>query len=238
VRGFAAELSRCGYVRTSVQLQLHLVAHLSRWLVGEGLEETGLNRQAIDRFLTHRQEAGYTNYLSCKALDPLLGYLRDLGALAPASPNTPETDTEILLERYGRYLRAERGLAASSTRAYVDMARLFLNWRATTDELDLEHLNSGDVTAFVLAECPRRSSGSAKLVVSALRSLLGFLHVDGIIAESLRAAVPSVASYRLAELPKALERDQVRRLLTTAIYAKADREALRILAQRWPGGGA
>jgi len=155
-------LLRCGYARVSVQLQLHLVAHLSRWLVGEGLEETGLNRYTIERFLTHRQAAGYTNYLSCKALAPLLSYLRGLGALPPASPKPPETTAGVLLERYGGYLKAERGLAASSARAYVDMARIFLAWRTTTGELDLEHLKSGDVTAFVLTEYSRRSSGSAK----------------------------------------------------------------------------
>jgi len=69
------------------------------------------------------------------------------------------------------------------------------------------------VTAFVLAECPRRSRGSAKLLVTALRSLLGFLHVDGVLAESLIRSVPSVAGWRLAGLPRGLEAGQARRLL-------------------------
>jgi hypothetical protein len=105
------------------------------------------------------------------------------------------------------------------------MLRPFVAARATADELDLAHLTAGDVTAFIRAECPRRPRGSAKLLVTALRSLLGFLHVQGVLAASLQAAVPSVAGWRLAGLPSALEPDQLRRLL-----ASCDR------APR-PGGG-
>ncbi len=46
-----------------------------------------------------------------------------------------------------------------------------------------------------------------------LRSLLGFLHVEGLIAESLIGAVPSAASWRLSGLPRFLEDDQAQALL-------------------------
>ena len=51
--------------------------------------------------------------------------------------------------------------------------------------------------------------------MTALRSLLGFLHVEGAIERPLTAAVPSVAGWRLAGLPKGLEPAQVRRLLAS-----------------------
>ena len=37
VEGFCAELARQGYTRDSAGIQLRLMAHLSRWLAGEGL---------------------------------------------------------------------------------------------------------------------------------------------------------------------------------------------------------
>src|SRR3990172_2873410 len=52
-------------------------------------------------------------------------------------------------------------------------------------------------------------------MVTGLRSLLGFLHVDGVLAESLAGAVPSVAGWRLAGLPRGLDAAQVRRLLAS-----------------------
>jgi integrase/recombinase XerD len=49
--------------------------------------------------------------------------------------------------------------------------------------------------------------------VSALRSLLGWLHVTGQVPVSLAAATPSVAGWRLSSLPKGLEPAELRRLL-------------------------
>ncbi|MGI9097327.1 MAG: site-specific integrase [Solirubrobacteraceae bacterium] len=89
---------------------------------------------------------------------------------------------------------------------------------------------AADVTAFVVARCPHQSRGAAKMTVTALRSLLGFLHVEGLIAQSLVGAVPSAASWRLSGLPRALEPEQVRRLLDSCDRsARTGRRDLAIL---------
>jgi integrase/recombinase XerD len=213
--GFGAHLSRLGYARISAALQLQLMAHLSRWLAGEGLDASRLTLTAVEEFLATRRDAGYTNYRSVKALAPLLGYLRGLGATPPAPP-VVLTPLEALLERYRGYLTRERGVTRPTARGYADMVRPFLTGRALPDgELDLRGLAPGDVTGFVLVECPQRSRGSAKLLVTALRSLLVFLHVEGMLPHPLADAVPSVAGWRLTGLPRALDADQVRRLLAS-----------------------
>jgi integrase len=50
-------------------------------------------------------------------------------------------------------------------------------------------------------------------MVTRLRSLLRFLHVEGLTERALAAAVPAVASWRLASLPKAIDARAVARLL-------------------------
>jgi site-specific recombinase XerD len=82
-----------------------------------------------------------------------------------------------------------------------------------TGETELWDLSPADVLGFLLAETGRRSRKSAKLLVSALRSLLVFWHVHGLIARPLAGAVPSVAGWRLAGLPRALSSEQVAALL-------------------------
>lgn len=74
-------------------------------------------------------------------------------------------------------------------------------------------LTEADVTSFVVSWCPSLNSGVAKLTVTALRSFLGFLNLDGVMERSLVPAVPKVSRRRMAGLPKGLEPDQVRRLL-------------------------
>jgi len=74
-QGFAAELSRLGYTPytpVSASFQIQVLAHLSRWLGDAGLEVVGLAPTTVAAFLTARRADGYTNYLSVKALAPLL----------------------------------------------------------------------------------------------------------------------------------------------------------------------
>ena len=121
--------------------------------------------------------------------------------------------------RYRAWLCSERGLAEVTVRNYADMVRPFVASRLNmAGELDLRSLSAADVLAFVLAQCPHRRPGSAKLLVTALRSLLGYLHVVGLIARPLAPVVPSVAGWRLAALPRGLEAEQV-----TALLASCDR---------------
>jgi integrase/recombinase XerD len=211
--GFASELRRVGYTENSTADQLRLFAHLSRWLAAQGLAAAELTPAMGDAFLTARRAAGYTLWLSRKALRPLLEYLRELGAAPPELVSVP-TPTEALLARYREYLTSERGVERSTARGYVDMVRPLLRTRETTDgTLELACLAAANITTFVVAEAPRRCIGSAKLLVTALRSLLELLHVEGVLASSLASAVPSVAGSRLAGLPKGLASGQVRQLL-------------------------
>jgi integrase/recombinase XerD len=130
--------------------------------------------------------------------------------VAPPVAEVAATPVERLLGRYRSYLTGERGLGAETARGYVDLARPFVAGQATADGVDLEHLSAGDVVGFVLASCRDRAPRTTQLTVTALRSLLGFLHLDGVLATSLAAAVPSVANRR-AGLPPAGGRGGQRR---------------------------
>ena len=199
--GFAGELARLGYKPNAAADQLRLMAHLSLWMDAGHLEAAALTPQVTRGVPGGQAREVYVLWLSPKALAPLLGYLRRLGA-APQPPPAPVTPAEVLLGRYRRYLVTERGLAATTARGYADMVRPFLAGREEAGGLGLGELTAAEVTAFVLATCPGMPKGSAKLTVTALRSLLGFLHVEGLIGEPLAQHVPAVASWRLAGLPQ------------------------------------
>jgi integrase/recombinase XerD len=212
--GFAAELARLDYKPNAAADQLRLMAHLSRWMDAGHLEAAALTPPVTAAFLAARRAAGYVLWLSPKALAPLLAYLRRLGVVPLPQP-APATPAGALLEAWRRYLVTERGLAAVTARSYADLARPFLEQREKAGGLGLHHLTAAEVTAFVLATCDARPKGSAKLTVTALRSLLSFLHVGGLIGEPLAQHVPSVASWRLAGLPRALQPGQVAALLAS-----------------------
>ena len=56
--GFVAELVGVGYRPVSAAFQLQLMAHLSRWLAGEGLEVRELDLEVAERFLAARRAGG------------------------------------------------------------------------------------------------------------------------------------------------------------------------------------
>lgn len=220
VIGFAEELLRQGYSRSSAEQHVCFIAHLDRWMQSEGVGLDGLSGSAIERYLAQRRAAGYAEYRSLRALQPLLGYLAALG-VRPIPQEVPRGPVEQLLGRYREYLLVERGVTAGTARGYVDCVRPFVATRARGNVLDFAGLTASDVTSFVLVACPGRAVGSAKLIICALRSLLGWLHVTGQVPVSLATAVPSVAGWRLAGLPKGLERGQMRGLLASCDRRRA-----------------
>jgi integrase/recombinase XerD len=214
-RGFADELAGQGYTAGSTRLQLQLMAHVSRWLDAEGLGATGLTELAAERFMAARRATGCRLFRSRRALEPMLVYLRGLGvAPAPAAAG-PVGPVEELLARYRRYLLVERALTTGTGRVYVEAIRPFVAARAGAERVELETVTAADVSAFVLAEAARRPGSSIRSVATALRSLLVFLHVEGLLGRSLTGAVPGVGAWRLAGLPQPLEPGELRRLLAS-----------------------
>jgi integrase len=256
--GFARELSQQGYRRKPATDQVRLLAHLSRWLAGKGLDTSDLSSSVLEEFLGERHLQGYTLWLSPKALVPLIDYLRGIGVRIREPKSEPDP-VELLLARYREYLLGTRGLAPTSARGYIDMVRAFVASRLVDDELDWASLRPAEVRAFVLSTCRGRSVGSAKLVTTALRSLLGYAHMEGLtpaplrdvvpaVAEladvaghpalrpaPLRDVVPAVAGWRLAGLPRSLQPGEARRLLAACdrrtVAGRRDFAILMLLAR-------
>jgi site-specific recombinase XerD len=215
--GFRLELARLGYTAGSAELQLGLVAHLSRWLADQGLRVGELTPERTKQFFDVRRRSGYTAYRSERSLSPLQGYLRRLGVLSAPTPPVASTPLEKLLEDYRSYLVRERGVGIS-VNPYLAKARRFLSERSSPAalSLELESLTASDVRRFVLRECGRGYSVSyAKNLVAALRSLLRYLYVKGLTPVQLTPAVPGVAGWRGRSLPRALEGELVARLLAS-----------------------
>ena len=233
VPGFAAELEQVGYTRCSTTDQVRLFAHLSRWLAQQGLGGDDLTPSVQAAFLAARRAAGYRLWLSPKALVPMLEYLRRRG-VAPPEPALELSPTETMLERYRVHLTSERGLTASTAAGYIRLVRPFLVKRRGPDgALDLAGLTTRDITDYMLSDVV--GSGSAKLAVTSLRSVLTFLHRAGILDRSLSSAVPAVAGTRLGGLPRALKPGEVDQLLETCnrdtVVGRRDFAVLTVLAR-------
>ena len=212
-KGLEEDLRRQGYRPGTIWKQRKLLNDLIGWLQVQQLGMGDLSMAQVDRFMADRRAAGVRKLKTRKALGPILAHLRGLGLVPVAETPVADGPVAEILNRYRQFLTAERGLVPVTALRYFDCLRPFLDRRLSAAGLDLGGLTPADVTSFVVAWCPCLNGGVAKLTVTALRSFLGFLHLDGITERSLVPVVPTVLRRRLAGLPKGLDPDQVRRLL-------------------------
>ena len=213
LQDFEVELLQQGFKPSTVVRKKKLFADLNDWLQVHELSVGDLSFQLVDRFLFDRRSTGYARHKTHETLRPILNYLYRLKLTPPLEAPVSKDPASVILDRYRIFLTAERSLAMVTAARYIDCLRPFLSQRVLDGGLDLRNLRPADVTAFVVARCPQLNAGVAKLTVTALRSFLGFLHLDGVTERSLVHAAPKVLRRRLAGLPKGLEPDQVRRLL-------------------------
>lgn len=235
VREFRSALTDQGFARWAVAQHTHVMAHLSRWLSERELLADQVSEDLVLTFLADRRAQRPGFLVARRGMVPLLTFLVDQGVMPPLTAATPTGRLEELLAAYRDYLVAERGLASLSVQRYLITARVFLSWLPEPLDVTLGGLSPGQVTTFVMAEVRRRRVWAAKSLVIALRSLLGFLHVAGHVAQPLGVVVPPVAGWGLRSLPRKVSVEVVAALLAscdrTTAMGRRDYAILMVLSR-------
>ncbi len=213
VDAFAQQLSDEGYAKASARYALQVVADLARWLRRRRITAPQLTAEHLGRYLEHRSGQRRRRSGDAAIVRRLFNLLLDKGVVTTSRP-IESTPAERLEEEFRLYLERERRLAPATVFHYLVFARRFLAQCLGDGELRFDGLRAADVVGFVQREaarlhCPKRS----KLMTTALRSFLQYAHYRGVIGVDLRLSVPTVASWSMASLPRALSSEEVQRLL-------------------------
>ncbi len=206
VEGFRESLEGRGYAPDSVRWRLRQLSALDRWLRDHCLAAGDLDAACVERLVAARRAEQRKTLVAIANFAVPIAYLRGIDVV-PEVPSSVDRAVQIL-EQYRSYLVTERGLAESSIPVTLHVAERFCR------KLDhrLEELSAAEVSAYIAALCACSSVGWSKKTVSALASFLRFLHVTGITAEPLAAALPKLAGYR-QNVPCELDDDDFTRLL-------------------------
>ena len=221
--GFAAYLAGRGYAKSSVEHHLYLMADLSAWLAGEGLDAGDLAQLVASRFWEDLRARG--SYLvKGTSIEPLLDYLRSIGALPQQQAVGPASAADVLLQEYDRYLRVERGAGEVTIINYLRYAHEFLaaaGWPQDGPEFGdcLAVLDGAQVLDIVSRQVARHRLPSVGAALTGDRAFLRFLERTERAARPLAAAVP-----RAARQPSRLP-GQVDPAMAAAIVASCDRSA-------------
>lgn len=211
---FAQWASEQGYALCSLHRKVLIAACFSQWLGQNGVRSRSVSREHAARYLRCRARRVRRHGGDAAALRQLIDFLRRRGVLpAQKIPRRRLTPVERCAQAFEQFLREERALASATIVNYVPFIRCFLKDRFGNGRVMLSRLSAGDVVRFVQRQALRLQRKRAKLLTTALRSFLRYARYRGDITLDLAAAVPTVANWSMATIPRAIPADQVRRLL-------------------------
>ncbi len=216
---YTATAKERGYPRRTVRDQCHLIRLFGEWLARRGLRIDEIDDDVITEFWRkRRQRVPRVQSMGMKPLRYLIALLRAHGVV-PEQPLPKRTEAAALAHRFGEYLRYRRALTPATVSREVPVVQQFLEGRFGRGPLRLHTLGEKDVTRFVLETAEGVAPRTHQTHMSVLRSFFRFLLEQGEIATDLTGVVPTVASWRLAGVPKYLLPKQVELVL-----ASCDRE--------------
>jgi len=226
IDAFSRLLSTQGYSRASILLYTRLVADFSRWLKNKNVSEDEITADHAGRYLRTRARPARGG---ASTLKQLLNLLQQEGVIKQQTPLERSTPAQRVLDEYASYLRQERELMDHALRNYVRMAHCFLMGRFGSRPPRLSLLKAADVVKFVRRQAVRRSPQATKLVTTALRSFLAYARYRGYITTDLAVAVPTVANWSMAPIPRSISPDHAQRLLAHCAQSAVGRRDYAIL---------
>ncbi len=213
VSTFMSVVSDLGYSPSTIQTQVKLLKSFMRWIEKNHVVASNIDEGITDRFLIESARKGTVRRGDNRTLRRFLDHLRIEGAIPHAKPTFNDSPMTFLKNRYEDYLQKERGLSADAGLRYWPYIQRFLLERFGDKPMRFCQLVPQDIDHFILSHAHKRTPKSAQLMVSALRSFLRFLFRFGETKRDISTAVPTVAAWRLSDVPKYIKPEEVECLL-------------------------
>jgi site-specific recombinase XerD len=213
VNTFMSVGSDLGYSSSTIKTQLTLLKGFMRWIEENHVVASNIDEGLTDRFLVESGRKGAVRRGDNRTLHRFLDHLRTEGAIPHPKPTFNDSPLTHLKSRYEHYLLKERGLSMVTGSRYWPYIRRFILERFGKKSMRLCELCPQDIDRFLISHAREQTPKVSQLMVSAMRSFLRFLFRYGEAKRDLSTAVPTVAAWRLSEVPKYIKPEEVEALL-------------------------
>jgi site-specific recombinase XerD len=232
---FAQALSQAGYASITVRRHVRAAEHFAWRTDRTGVAVHALTQELVDRFGRHVPRCrcpgfGRSDRTLLHSIRLFLRHLEDTGTIrvAPAASVVSEPP---LVGAFRRWMGQQRGTCEKTLDNYAAHIRPLL---ARLGQ-DAATLDARSLREFVLEGHRTCGWAAAKKRTTALRTFVRFLIADGRCESGLMGAIPVLAHWRLASLPRYLPEEDVERVLascdTTSPVGTRDRAILVLLAR-------
>lgn len=232
----AQTLHQQGYAPASIRGYLYAGDKFGRWLIEHGHSVGEIDETLVRDYIgsLERRVPG-TLPKAAEGLTHLINLLRQHGVARPRAPSLATTVADRWLNQYECYLNQALGLAPSTRRCYLTIAKRFIEARFGSGAIAWSGLSAPEVVEFVHRETASRTGRGPHRIAAGVRSLLRFLVCQDEIAPGLAAAVPKMRQWRQTALPTRLSEEELARVLANeaAITPKGlrNRAILLLLAR-------
>jgi integrase/recombinase XerD len=236
---FTMWLEKRGYRRISIRCHVREVVHFAAWVKTTGISVEELNQDVLARFkhdlakreLLRNRNGDHQHLYQSACVFTDFCEATGLVCRLPASLMAAPTPAERLWNEFTKWMRSQRGTMDSTIANYrLPITALLQNLGADPSAFTAERLRH-----FLLQQIKQSSQVQSKNLATALRMFLRFLIARGDCATGLDFAIPTVARWRLAALPKYLPAQEVERLIHSCDAASTlgarDRAILLLIAR-------
>jgi site-specific recombinase XerD len=227
--GFTEWLAEQGYKDEKIRVDVQNVTALGVWLPDDVTSQM-LDEDVLGRYDVHLRRIGRFKHASGRYFSFSTGarlFLKYLRTIAVAPPRRVELSP--IVEEFGGWLRAHRGAARGTIENYTKCAQAMVEALG-----DPRRTTPAALRTYLLRKADGRSRSYVKNLCAAVRGFLRFLIATGRCRVGLDGAVPVIARWRLAELPRFIQRADVRRIVAApdqqTAHGLRDRAILTIVA--------
>lgn len=216
IDGFAGALERDGYSAASAVRYLRAADHLGRFVQARGgiFADIGLDGPKV--FYQHlascscpQARGGRANHHVYFGAKRFREYLIEIGICQHEAPANAASQEPSVVSGFRQWLHKHRGAKEPTIRLYCRDAAAMLESLGT----DSSHWDAKQVRMFLLNSACNGGIGTAEKRVTSARAFLRYLAVQSQCRVGLDQAVPALAHWRLATLPRCLTADEVDRLI-------------------------
>jgi site-specific recombinase XerD len=218
VDAFADDLNRDGYAPASAVRYIRSAAHLGCFVHRRGGVLADVDLNILDSFSRHLRRCrcphfrrGKISYHAHFGVKLFHHHLVERGICKP-QPVQEAPAAPALVTAFCDWFRTHRGVKEPTLRHYA---------RGATDLVralgeDVGQWNAQAVRNFLLEQASRSGTSTTQALITSLRAFIRFLNFHGECRDDLAIAIPAVAHWRLARLPRCLSAEEVNRLIAAS----------------------
>jgi site-specific recombinase XerD len=216
IDGFAEALEQQGYAPASAVRYLRAAAHLGCFVQRQGRVLSDIDATTLEVFGRHlsrcrcpQSNGGKSGHHARFGVRLFHRHLVQRGICPNRLATGSHTDEPALVTAFRDWFRMHRGVTQPTLRLYARGATELLHALGE----DVSQWTALSVRSFLLDRASLSGASTTQQLITSLRAFLRYLNFRGETKADLALAVPAIAHWRLATLPRCLSGKELGRLI-------------------------